>query len=75
MKAIINHMGFEFKSIIRDKTLLLMNYLFPLAFYFMMQAIMPSINKEFSEYMIPGMTVFAVMVSTLLGMHCLKQMF
>ena len=68
MKAIINHMGFEFKSIIRDKTLLLMNYLFPLAFYFMMQAIMPSINKEFSEYMIPGMTVFAVMVSTLLGM-------
>lgn len=68
MKAIINHMGFEFKSIIRDKTLLLMNYLFPLAFYFMMQAIMPSINKEFSEYMIPGMTVFVVMVSTLLGM-------
>lgn len=68
MKAIINHLGFEFKSVARDKTLLLMNYLFPLAFYFMMIFIMPSINKDFTKYMIPGMIVFTIMVSTLLGM-------
>jgi ABC-2 type transport system permease protein len=68
MKAIINHLEFEFKSVLRDKTLLLMNYLFPLAFYFMMILIMPSINKDFAKYMIPGMIVFTLMVSTLLGM-------
>ena len=68
MRAIVNHIGFEFKSVMRDKTLLLMNYLFPLAFYFMMAAIMPTIDPEFSKSMIPTMIVFAVTVSTLLGM-------
>ncbi|MBU3144028.1 ABC transporter permease [Clostridium sp. CF012] len=68
MKAIINHLEFEFKSVLRDKTLLLMNYLFPLVFYFMMVLIMPGINRDFSKSMIPGMIVFTIMVSTLLGM-------
>lgn len=68
MKAIINHLSFEFKSILRDKTLLLMNYLFPLTFYFMMAAIMPSINPDFTKTMIPSMIVFTIIVSTLLGM-------
>lgn len=68
MKAVLNHLEFEFKSIVRDKSLLLMNYLFPLAFYFMMSIIMPSINKDFNKTMIPGMIVFTIMVSTLLGM-------
>lgn len=68
MKAIMNHLSFEFKSVIRDKTLLLMNYLFPLIFYFMMAAIMPSVYAEFSAGMVPGMIIFTVMVSSLLGM-------
>lgn len=68
MKAIINHLNFEFKSVIRDKTLLLMNYLFPLVFYFMMAAIMPSVYPDFSKGMVPGMIVFTIMVSSLLGM-------
>ena len=68
MKAIINHLNFEFKSVIRDKTLLLMNYLFPLVFYFMMAAIMPSIYPDFSKVMVPGMIVFTIMISTLMGM-------
>lgn len=68
MKAIMNHLGFEFKSVIRDKTLLLMNYLFPLIFYFMMAAIMPSVYADFSKGMVPGMIVFTIMVSSLLGM-------
>jgi ABC-2 type transport system permease protein len=68
MKAVLNHLEFEFKSVVRDKSLLLMNYLFPLAFYFMMALIMPSINKNFNKTMIQGMIVFTIMVSTLLGM-------
>ena len=68
MKAIINHLNFEFKSVIRDKTLLLMNYLFPLVFYFMMAAIMPSVYPDFSKGMVPGMIVFTIMISTLMGM-------
>lgn len=68
MKAVLNHLEFEFKSVTRDKSLLLMNYLFPLAFYFMMAIIMPNINKDFSKTMIPSMIVFTVMVSSLLGM-------
>jgi ABC-2 type transport system permease protein len=68
MKAIINHLNFEFKSVIRDKTLLLMNYLFPLVFYFMMAAIMPSVYADFSKSMVPGMIVFTIMISTLMGM-------
>jgi ABC-2 type transport system permease protein len=68
MKAELNHVGFEFKSVVRDKSLLLMNYLFPLAFYFMMALIMPTINKNFNKTMMQGMIVFTIMVSTLLGM-------
>jgi ABC-2 type transport system permease protein len=68
MKAVLNHLEFEFKSVTRDKTLLLMNYLFPLAFFFMMALIMPSINKNYNKTMIFGMVVFTIMVSTLLGM-------
>ena len=68
MKAIINHLSFEFKSVIRDKTLLLMNYLFPLVFYFMMAAIMPSVYPDFSKSMVPGMIIFTIIISALMGM-------
>jgi len=34
-----------------------MNYLFPLGFYLMMGAIMPSINPPFRETLIPAMVV------------------
>lgn len=44
-----------------------MNYLFPLGFYLMMGAIMPSINPPFRETLIPAMVVFGVLASTLLG--------
>ncbi|OGO77962.1 MAG: hypothetical protein A2Y23_04430 [Clostridiales bacterium GWB2_37_7] len=68
MKAIMNHLNFEFKSVIRDKTLLLMNYLLPLVFYFIMAAIMPSVYSDFVKGMVPGMIVFTIMISTLMGM-------
>lgn len=67
MNAFANHFAFEFRTGIRNKQLLLMNYLFPLGFYFMMAFIMPGINPPFRETIIPGMVVFAILSATLLG--------
>lgn len=68
MAAFTTHLSFEFKTGIRNKNLLLMNYLFPLGFYLMMGFIMPEINPFFKETMIPSMLVFAILAATLLGL-------
>ena len=68
MSAFTTHFSFEFKTGIRNKNLLLMNYLFPLGFFLMMGAIMPSINPYFRETMIPAMVTFAILAATLLGL-------
>lgn len=68
MSAFTTHFSFEFKTGVRNKNLLLMNYLFPLGFYLMMGFIMPAINPGFRETMIPAMITFAVLASTLLGL-------
>jgi ABC-2 type transport system permease protein len=68
MNAFATHFSFEFKTGLRNPTLMLMYYLFPLAFYVMMGLIMVQINPGFKEHMIPAMIVFVAMVSTLLGM-------
>lgn len=67
MTAFVNHFAFEFKTGLRNSTLLLMNYLFPLGFYAMMGLVMTKINPMFAETMIPAMVVFTALVSTLLG--------
>lgn len=67
MNAFLHHFSFEFRTGIRNKQLLLMNYLFPLGFYLMMGFIMPSINPPFREDIIPAMIVFGVLAATLLG--------
>jgi ABC-2 type transport system permease protein len=64
----MNHFAFEFKTGLRNSTLLLLNYLFPLAFYAMMGLVMIQINPMFAETMIPAMVVFATMSSALLGL-------
>lgn len=68
MSAFATHFNFEFRTGIRNKNLLLMNYLFPLGFYLMMGFIMPGINPFFKETMIPAMVVFAILAATLLGL-------
>ena len=68
MTAFINHFSFEFRTGIRNKQLLLMNYLFPLGFYLMMGFMMPAINPLFLETLIPALVVFAVLAATLLGL-------
>lgn len=67
MNTFLHHFSFEFRTGIRNKTLLLMNYLFPLGFYLLMGFIMPGINPPFREDIIPAMLVFGVLSATLLG--------
>ena len=68
MNAFTTHLAYEFRATLRDKTQLLMNYLFPLFFFVMMGLLMGKVNPTFKETMIPGMILVAVMSSTLLGM-------
>jgi ABC-2 type transport system permease protein len=68
MSAFVNHFSFEFRTGIRNKTLLLMNYLLPLGFYAMMGLVMVGINPGFVETMIPAMVVFAILAATMLGL-------
>jgi ABC-2 type transport system permease protein len=67
MNAFLHHFTFEFRTGIRNKQLLLMNYLFPLGFYLMMGFIMPAINPLFRDTIIPALVVFGILAATLLG--------
>jgi ABC-2 type transport system permease protein len=68
MRAFTNHFAFEFRTGLRDKNLLLLNYLFPLGFYALMGVMMGQINPLFIETMIPAMGVFAILSATILGL-------
>jgi len=68
MNAFANHFGFEFKAGLRNATAMLMNYLFPLGFYFMMGVVFTQILPTFRDTMIPAMLIIAAMSSTLLGL-------
>ncbi len=68
MTAFVSHLTYDFRTGLRDRALMLMNYLFPLFFFLMMGALMGSINPTFKQTMIPGMIVVGVMTNTLLGM-------
>jgi len=65
--AFVNHLLFEFRTGVRNKQLLLMNYLFPIGFFLMMGFVMAAINPLFVELMLPAMVVFAALAATLLG--------
>jgi ABC-2 type transport system permease protein len=68
MTAFVHHFAFEFKTGLRNSTLLLMNYLFPMIFYAMMGLVMTEINPMFADTMIPAMVIFATLASTTLGL-------
>lgn len=68
MRAFANHFSFEFRTGIRDKTLLLMYYLFPLGLYVLLALLMKSINTGFFEILIPAMVVISVLISNILGL-------
>lgn len=68
MNAFTNHFSFEFRTGIRDKTLLLMNYLFPLGLYAMLGFLLTELNPLFVETMIPAMIIVAIMSGTVLSL-------
>jgi ABC-2 type transport system permease protein len=68
MNAFAYHFSFELRVGIRNKALMLMNYLFPLGCYLMFGALMGSINPGFLQTIVPAMSIFAVLGGALLGM-------
>lgn len=68
MNAFVQHFTFEFNTALRNKNLLLMNYLLPLGFYLMMGVVMTGINPFFLDTMIPAMLVFAALSGAILGL-------
>lgn len=68
MIAFSHHFLYDFRTGLRDKSLLLMNYLFPLGFYVLMGLLMTRLNPTFAPTMIPAMILVAVMTCTLLGL-------
>jgi ABC-2 type transport system permease protein len=68
MTAFVHHFMYDFRIGLRDKSLLLMNYLFPLGFYALMGLLMTGLNPTFAPTMIPAMILVAMMACTLLGL-------
>ena len=68
MNAFPQHFSFEFRTGIRNRSLLLMTYLFPLLVYVLLGALMTAVNPMFRETMIPAMIIFATMSGTLLSL-------
>jgi ABC-2 type transport system permease protein len=68
LTAFRSHFSFEFKTGLRNRSLLLMYYLFPLGFYVAMGLVMTQLNPVFVQTMIPAMVVLVAMTSALLGL-------
>jgi ABC-2 type transport system permease protein len=68
MSAFFYHFMYDFRTGLRDKSLLLLNYLFPLGFYILMGLLMTGLNPTFAPTMIPSMILVAMMACTLLGL-------
>jgi ABC-2 type transport system permease protein len=67
VSAFIHHVVYEFRSGLRDRSHLLLTYLFPLVFFALIGGIMTKLNPFFLKVMIPAMSVFALMSSFLLS--------
>jgi ABC-2 type transport system permease protein len=68
MNAFGQHLSYDFRTGLRDKSMLLMNYLFPIFFFIMMGLLMTQVNPTFKETMTPAMILVAIMSGTLLGL-------
>jgi ABC-2 type transport system permease protein len=68
MKAFAHHLAYDFKTGVRDRSKLLMYYLFPLVFFILVGGLMASVNPGFKQTMLPAMTLFAYMSSALLSL-------
>ncbi|MEJ5310319.1 MAG: ABC transporter permease [Anaerolineae bacterium] len=68
MTAFVQHFTFEFKTGMRNSTLLFMNYLFPLGVYAIMGLVMTQVNPFFTDALLPAMIIFVILGSTILGL-------
>ncbi len=68
MSAFVHHFYFEFRTGIRNRSLLLMLYLFPLVVYLILGALMTAVNPTFRETLIPAMIIFAILAGALLSL-------
>jgi ABC-2 type transport system permease protein len=68
MTAFLHHFLYDFRVGLREKSLLMLNYLFPLGFYALMGLLMTGLNPTFAPTMIPSMILVAVMANTMLGL-------
>ncbi len=68
MNAFAYHFTYEFKTGLRNASMLFMSYLFPLGVYVLLALVMSAVNPLFKATMIPAMCVFAMMGGGLLGM-------
>lgn len=68
IQGLAAHAVVEFRTGVRDRTLLLMTYLFPLGFYGFMGVFMTDLNPGFVDVMIPGMAVFAMLAAAMFGL-------
>jgi ABC-2 type transport system permease protein len=71
MTAFLHHLAYDFKTGIRDRSKLLMFYLFPIVFFVLVGGLMSSLNPGFKQTMIPGMVLFAFMCAALLNLPAL----
>jgi ABC-2 type transport system permease protein len=68
MTAFVNHFAFEFRTGIRNRNLLLLNYLFPLGLYAFMGLLMTELNPFFTPTLIPAMIIVTMMATMILGL-------
>jgi ABC-2 type transport system permease protein len=68
MTAFFHHFMYDFRVGLRNKSLLLLNYLFPLGVYILMGMLLTELNPTFAATMIPAMVLVTMMSCTLLGM-------
>jgi ABC-2 type transport system permease protein len=66
--AFFHHFMYDFRTGLRDKSLLLLNYLFPIGVYVILGLLMTGLNPTFAPTMIPAMILVAIMSCTLLGL-------
>ena len=68
MNAYLKHLAFDFRAGIRDHTLLLMNYLFPLGFYALVGGLMTKVNPGFTATIIPAIIIVAIYSAAILSL-------
>lgn len=68
MKAFLTQLGIQFRGDLRDKGVLMVYYLVPLAFYVVMGSIMKIIETDSGTPIILSLTIFALSMSAFLGM-------